>query len=199
MGIDTKIGEVIATNSTEFSAQCYTLNRAPSFGSLVKTGDGDSAVYGVVYYVETHSVEEGRRVFVRGEKLENEDDVFKNNPQLEKLLVTDFKAVVVGFKEKKTVYHYLPPQPSMIHSFVYNCSDKETLEFSQSLNFLNMLTETKLPVSGDEITAACLRQMSRNYEDPQAFLVRAGKELVWMLGGDIRRLNTILKRFELGQ
>ena len=69
MDIDIKIGEVIATNSTEFSAQCYALKQAPSFGSLVKTGkDNDSAVYGVVYYVETHSVEEGRRVFIRGEK-----------------------------------------------------------------------------------------------------------------------------------
>lgn len=199
MDLDAKIGEVIATGSTEFSAQCYSLNKAPYFGALVKTGkDGDSAVYAVVYYVETHSVEEGRRVFIRGEKLQNEDDVFKNNPQLEKLLVTDFKAVVVGYREKNSVYQYLPPQPSMIHSFVYYCSDAEIKEFSRSMNFLNMLTESKLTVSGDEIIAACLRQISRKHEDPQAFLVKAGKELVWMLGGDIRRLNTILKRFELG-
>jgi len=200
MDIDTKIAEVIATNSSEFAAQCYMLNESPSLGALVKTRkENDFAVYGVVYHVETHSMEEGRRVFVRGEKMQNEEDVFRSNPHLEKLLVTDFKAVVVGYREDKKLYHYLPPQPSMIHSFVYICGNSEVKEFSQSLNFLNALAETKLPVSSDEIIAASLRYMSKNYDDPQSFLVKAGKELVWMLGGDIRRLNTILKRLEVGK
>jgi hypothetical protein len=199
MDIDTKIAEVIATGSTEFSAQCYKLNESPSLGALVKTGqENDFAVYGVVYHVETHSMEEGRRVLVRGEKMSDVSEVFKNNPHLEKLLVTDFKVVVLGYRENKKLFHYLPPQPARMHGFVFVCGGEEVKEFSQSLNFLSTLTESNLPVSGDEIVAASLRYMSKNHDNPQDFLVKAGRELVWMLGGDIRRLNTILKRLEVG-
>jgi hypothetical protein len=179
----------------DFTAQCYKLNFAPQLGSLVKTRLGDNGeIYGVVYLVETHGLEPGRRVFIRGDKLDSEDEIYKVNPQLEKLLVTDFNVLVLGYSLDGNIYHFLPPQPSPVHSFVYVCDDSDMVNFTSSLNCLALLAEARIPVSVDEIMATFIRNVSRYHENPREFLVRAGKELVWIYGSDVRRLNSLLKR-----
>jgi hypothetical protein len=195
MDIDKqKIAEVIEGNNTYFAAHCYRLNTAPSLGSLVKTGmDDNNGIYGVVYLVETHGREPGRQVFARGEKLENEEAIYRENPQLERLLVTEFHVLVLGYMEESHIYHFLPPQPAPVHSFVFVCNDKMA-DFTSSLGCLGLLAEAKIPVSVDEIIAAFLRRASKYYEDPGEFLVKAGRELVRIYGGDIRRVNSMLKR-----
>jgi hypothetical protein len=195
MDIDKhQIAEVTEGNNTYFTAQCYRLNTAPALGSLVKTvKDDNSGIYGVVYLVETQGREPGRRIFARGEKLENEDAIYKENPQLEKLLITEFQVLVLGYAEEGHIYHFLPPQPAPVHSFVYICDDKMA-DFTSSLGCLGLLAEAKIPVSVDEIMAAFLRRASKYHEEPGEFLVKAGRELVRIYGGDIRRVNSMLKR-----
>lgn len=195
MGINSKIAEVIAGNNREFTAQCYHLNTSPSLGSLVKTRLGENGkIFGVVYLVETHGLEPGRRVFVRGGKLENEEEIYKENPQLEKLLVTDFNVLVLGYSTDDNIYHFLPPQPPPVHSFVYVCDENEMVDFTLSLNFLGLLADSKISVPIDEVIAAFLRNVSKYHKDPHDFLVKAGRELIWVYGSDIRRLNSLLKR-----
>ena len=195
MDIKDKVAEIISSNSTDFIAQCYQLNNAPPLGSLVKTKLGDNGqIYGVVYLVETHGLEPGRRVFIRGEKLNSEQEIYKNNPQLEKLLITDFNVLVLGYSQNSNTYHFLPPQPSQIHGFVYICDDKEIIDFTKSLNCLGLLAEAKIDISVDEVMAAFLRYISGYHKNPREFLVRASKELVWIYSSDVRRLNSLLKR-----
>ncbi len=69
-------------------------------------------------------------------------------------------------------------------------------EFSQSLSFLNILINTRLPISAEELIAASLRQMSKVYEDQRAFLVNAGKELAISLSGNLNQLKAILERIK---
>jgi hypothetical protein len=189
-----RVAEVIEASSAEFTAQCYKLDEAPPLGSLVKTKDKHLEIHGVVYNVETRSLDPGRRVVARGENMKSEEEIFQANPQLARLLSTDFKVLVVGYAQGKSLYHYLPPKPVSIHGFVYTCRLEEVMAFTQSLDFLSLLVDVRLPMPVDEVTAACLRCASQAHPDPQAFLVRAGKELACMLGGDARRLNSLLKR-----
>jgi len=44
-----RVGEVIEATTTDFVAQCYELYQLPPFGSLVKTRDSHTELYGVVY------------------------------------------------------------------------------------------------------------------------------------------------------
>jgi hypothetical protein len=191
-----KIGEVIETRSAEFTAQCYKLDQAPALGSLIKTGDKACEIYGVVYNVETHGLEPGRRVVARGENLEAEEDIFTANPQLYRLLATDFQVVIVGHAEEKRCHQYLPSKSASIHSFVHTCSPEEIRAFTQSLDFLTLILNAKIPVQVDEVIGACLRNASSTHHDPDAFLIKAGKELARMLGRDINRLNSLLKRLK---
>jgi hypothetical protein len=189
-----RIAEVIEASTTEFVAQCYELYQLPPLGSLVKTIDMPVELYGIVYNATTASIEPGRRPIARGKDEKDEAAIYQSNPQLLKLLRSEFTALVVGHRLGDKLYHYLPPAPARIHGFVYLCPTEEIREFSQSLAFLNILLGSSLPVSVEELTGASLRQMSQAYDDKQAFLLAAGKELAVMLSRDFNRLKAILGR-----
>ncbi len=189
-----RVGEIVEASTGEFVAQCYQLHQPPPLGSLVKTKNKLGEIYGIVYSAETRSLEPGRRPIARGEDVEEEIDIFQNNPQLSKLLRTDFKVLVVGFEEKDRFYQFLPPQPARIHSFVYICSLDEVKNFSQSFDFLSLLIGTNLMVPLDEVIAAAIRYFSNAHSDRHRFLVKAGKELALLLGSELNRLNSILRR-----
>ena len=189
-----RIGEVIEASTTDFVAQCYELYQLPPLGRLVKTRDSSVELYGIVYNATTTSLEPGRRPIARGKDEQSEEEIYRSSPQLLKLLKSEFGAVVVGHREGDKLYHHLPPQPARIHSFVYLCPPEEVKEFGQSLDFLNIIINARLPVPTEELVAASLRQMSQAHEDPRAFLVAAGKELAILLSGNLNQLKTILGR-----
>jgi len=191
-----RVGEIIEASTAEFVAQCYELYQIPPLGSLVKTQDQQLELYGVVCNAATTSLEPGRRPIARGREEKTEEGIYQTSPQLLKLLKSEFGAVVVGHKQDKKLYHYLPPTPAKIHSFVYLCTPAEVMEFGQSFDFLNIIINARLPVSPEELIAASLRQMSQAYEDPRTFLVAAGKELAILLSGDINQLKAILGRIK---
>ena len=188
--LSDRIGEVIEASSTGFVAQCYELYQSPPLGSLVKTGE----IYGIVYNATTASIESGRRPIARGKDEASEEEIFRSSPQLEKLLRSEFCVVVVGHRNNDRICQYLPPDPARIHSFVYRCTSDEVKEFSRCLDFLTLLASAKLPAPVDELVAASLRQMSQVQEDPNRFLVAAGKELAVLLSGNYQVLKSILGR-----
>ena len=187
-----RVGEVIEASTADFVAQCYELYQSPPLGSLVKTGD----MYGIVYNATTSSLEPGRRPIARGKDEATEEEIYRSSPQLEKLLRSEFSALVVGHRREDAIYHYLPPAPARLHGFVYRCRLEEVKEFSRSLDFLNILINAHLPVPVDELVAASLRQMSQAYEERHAFLVAAGKELAILLSGQFNQLKAILGRIK---
>jgi hypothetical protein len=191
-----RVGEVIEASTTGFSAQCYELYGIPPLGSLVKTGNPPLELYAIVASAATTSLEPGRKPIARGKDEKNEEDIYRSSPQLAKLLRSEFGAVVVGHKEGEKLYHHLPPQPARIHSFVYQCTPQEVMEFGKSFAFLNILLNANLPVPTEELVGAALRQMSRAHSDPRAFLVAAGKELAILLSGNLSSLNAILGRIK---
>jgi hypothetical protein len=191
-----RVGEVIEASTTGFSAQCYELYQIPPLGSLVKTGNSPLELYAVVASAATTSLEPGRKPIARGKDEKAEEDIYRSSPQLAKLLRSEFGAVVVGHKEGEKLYHHLPPQPARIHSFVYQCTPQEVMEFGKSFDFLNILLNASLPVPTEELVSAALRQMSRAHSDPRAFLVAAGKELAILLSGNLSSLNAILGRIK---
>jgi hypothetical protein len=191
-----RAGEVVEAGTAGFTAQCYELYQSPPLGSLVKTSGESAEIYGIVCHTATVGME-GRQPVARGKDETSEEAVYLSSPQLKKLLRTDFTALLVGYGEGGKIFHYLPPRPARIHSFVYLCRPEEIIEFSRSLDFLNILLDARLEVSGEEIVAASLRRMAAVQEDPRGFLVAAGKELAVLLGGEFNRLRTILGRIKI--
>jgi hypothetical protein len=191
-----RVGEVIEASTTGFVAECYELYQSPPLGSLVKTVDTSTELYAVVCAATTTGVEPGRRPIARGRGESAEEEIYRANPQLLKLLRSEFQVLVVGHRAGNRLYHYLPPKPARIHQFVSPCSPEEVKEFSRSFAFLNILLGAHADVPPEELIAACLRQMGEAQDDRHAFLVAAGKELSVLVNGDFNRLRAILERIE---
>ena len=191
-----KAGEVVEASTTYFTAHCYQLFDCPPLGSLVKTSDGDEVIYGIVAGALSGGLDPSRRPIARGQELTTETSVFEENPQLEKLLISQFNVLVIGHRSGDVIRHYLPPRPARIHGFVYLCTDDEIKEFGLSFNFLSLVLGYQSEVPAEELIAACLRLMSHVQQDPHAFLVKAGKELAVLLAGESTRLRIVLERIK---
>ena len=203
-----RVGEVVESASHCYTAQCYRLYEAPPLGAFIRTGpapgggagpggdDRPARTYAVVYGVSTGSLDPGRPVVARGEYEDSEEDVYRSNPQISRLLSTRFEAAIVGHSNGAAFVPYLPPLPPRIHSFVYPCVPGEVVQVTGSSDFLRLLVESSPAGRGvtDEVIAACLRQAGAQREDPRSFLVPAGKALAVYLSGDLTRLNSILRR-----
>ena len=185
-----RIAEAVETTSTGFTAQCYELYGAPALGSLVRVGD--PAVYAVVHNVTTAALDLGRRVMARGASEASEEAVYHNNPQIARLLATHIEALVVGHGVGDATKYRLPSSPPHIHAFVYCCDASEIAAFTDSLDYLHLLTSASTPAI-DEVIAANLRLAAESHADTDAFNIRAGKALATELAGDIARLNAILR------
>jgi len=194
---EDRLGEVIESMISEFTAQSYDLYQLPSLGSLVKTKNTDLEIFGIVYKAGTSGIEPGRNPIARGKNEVNEEAIYQSNPQLFKLLRSDFGVLNTAHKYKGKLYRYLPPQPARIHSFVHRCSSEEVKELSQSFTFLNIIFNAHLSISAEELVAASLREMSLVYEDKRSFLVSAGKVLASILGGQYQRLKVILGSLQI--
>ena len=186
----TRIGEVVEATSTAFVAQCYQLYGAPPLGSLVRTGD--PAIRGVVYRVVTEPLDATRPVLARGESAVTEDEVFRANPQLERLLTSRFEVLILGHRARGNDLTVLPPLPPRVHAFVYVCSPEETVRLAESRGWLGTLLSSNVPAA-DQVAAACLRAAAVSAPEPERFLLQACREIAGELAGDWPRVNAILR------
>lgn len=192
-----KIAEVVESSTASFIAQCYELYGLPPLGGLVKTGAAGAELYGVVCNAGTSGIEPGRRPIARGRDEPSEEAIYQSNPQLLKLLRSEFSALILGHRQDGKILYYLPPRPARIHGFVYLCSPEEVRDFSRCFDFLSLLVNARLPIPTEELISACLRQMGAAHEDRHTFLVGAGRELAILLSGNYNQLKTILGRIRL--
>ena len=192
--LSRRVGEVVGANSSSFMGQCYRLYDAPPLGCLVRTSSPE--IYGVVCRVSTEPLDPGRPILARGEDAESEDEVFRENPQLERLLTSRFETLIVGHHDATGTKQSLPPLPPRVHSFIYWCGPDEIARFTASLDMLRFLVNASGPAP-DEVLGAYLRIAAATHPEPREFLLRAGKTLAAELSGDLPRLNTILKRVSL--
>jgi hypothetical protein len=195
-----RFGEVVEASVEQLMGQCHQLYEAPALGTLVRAGED---VFGVVSGIATSALDPSRRVIARGADVETEAEIYAAHPQLEKLLRTDVKVAVTGHREANGVMHqYLPSQPPRIHTFLYTCTPDEVRSFfgvgaAPRLDFLYLLAGFGGP--GDDALAAALRNASRAFDDPRAFLIAASRAVAMELSGDTARINAIVRRLPIGE
>jgi hypothetical protein len=194
-----RIGEVIETSTTHFTAGAYELHAAPPFGALVRAASRTPgmSVYGLVYEIRTGSKEPGGRAVVRGRTYSGrnlyDDEIYAEHPDLAEVLQTEFAVITVGFCEHDRVFQYLPPQPPPVHYSVYECDADEVARFSAASDFFRaVLFAAHIP--SDELLGATIRAAARARPDGPTYLVQAGRELAGLLKDDYDRLAALLRR-----
>ncbi len=189
--MERRVGEIIASESRILTAQCYELQGAPPLGSLVAVGD--PRVFAVVQDIRTEPIDTSRPILARGREAQTPEEIYRENPQLDRLLTTRFQALIVGYQEGSHIFQLLPPTPPPIHSFVYDCSPTVVARFTENLDFCRFLIGAGGPMA-DEVVVAYLRSAVVGRADEEQFLMRAGQALSRELIGESARLSAILKR-----
>ena len=185
-----RIGEVVEATSTSFVAQCYKLYHAPPLGSLVRAGD--PTLHGVVYQVTTEPLDATRPVLARGEAAATEEEVFRDNPQLERLLTSRFEVLILGHQVQGVELPVLPPLPPRVHAFVYTSEPEDVARLAGGAGWPRTLLSSNIPAA-DQVVAAFLRGAASAVPDGDGFLLKTCKELASELANDLPRLNAILR------
>jgi len=186
------VGEIVRGSISNFETQCHQLYETPALGSLVVSRDV-TTTYGIVCEITTQSLDPTRQVRALGKNEDTVEQVYQQNPQLNQLLTTEFRSIVVGHKESSEIRYHLAPTPPRIHSFVYFCDENTLTEFSQSLTFIQVLLSSEF-VSNDDVIASFIHHASATQQNQELFLINAGKELAKLLNGQLPRLNSLLRR-----
>ena len=196
----SRTGEVVATSTTEFEAQAVELHRAPPLGALVGVHLEDGCrVYGVVAGAYTEGLDIGARPVPRATDERQNADVYRDNPDLEHVLRTCFRCVVVGFHDGRQIRHYLPAAPAPIHYSVVRCAQDEIGSFTENFGYFPLLLNARdLPI--EEVLAAHVRFVAESQpgSGAEAIRVRAGRDIAALLRDDHARLRTVLERIRPG-
>ena len=189
-----RIEEVIESDTNGFLIQSYELYKCPPLGSLVKAGVDDS-VFGVVCHSATVGIDPSRLPIARGQFLEEESDVYDQNPQLSRLLKTQFRAIAVGYNNRGEIRSFLSPFPPRIHAFVFDCGDDEIKHFADSHDLFRMVLQSGLAQS-DDVIASFVKNSAGIMSDPTGYVREAARILASVISGDSQRVNSLLRRLE---
>jgi len=188
-----RVGEIVESNSTGFVCESYELNRPPALGSLVKVHVGEARdLYGVVCYGETGSLDPGRRAVRRSTDEVYDHQVYRESPQLEHVLRTEFTSVAVGIVERGIVVQGLPSLPPPLHFSVHTCSSEETILFTENLYYFRLLLRASGPVAVEQLLAANVREVYIERGSDEEWLREAAREAASLLKHEYDRLMAVL-------
>ena len=185
--------EVIESNLHGFLAQSWQWNTFPAFGSLVTIEDKKRIIFGIVYQVQTGSMDPVRYPFPYQKTY---DELIKEQPQIFEFLKTTFSCVTVGFADRGSIFYQLPPEPANIHAFVGTASSELSKQFFYQNNYLHMLFAAVQITNLDELLLAILRQHATlgilKKEKIGAFM----NIYSLLTANDYRRMKLFLQRVE---
>ena len=193
------VGEVIETSLTQYTAQTYKLDEPPPFGGLVRVHDraGNCEIYGAVFHIATGGLDPARRATTRGSTARDEQ-VYQENPQLSRLLKTEFSVLVLGCSRNQgaTFQYVYPDYPPPLHYSVALCDAETLINFTEEKGFLRTILETRrLP--SEELAAAMLRRATKaRGTSGRAFLVESLRYVARQLKQDYDRFKVITEKCE---
>jgi hypothetical protein len=187
-----RIGEIIETETAFFVAESFVLHRPPALGQLVCVEtDTQPEIYGVVCYGTTASPDPGRRAVRRSTQGVYDREIYREHPQLQRTLRTEFTARLVGYVEEGRIRHYLPPQPPPLHYSVHLCTRDQVAGFTEQLTYFRLLLAST-EIAPEQLVAAHIRQVYHQRGCDADWLARAARTVASLLKSDYEQLMTVL-------
>ncbi len=192
-----RIGEIIETNSREFVAESFTLHQPPALGSLVRVNTDDRSIYAIVSFGATTGLDPGRRAVRRSTDAVFDEAVYREHPQLERTLHTEFRALLVGYRDGEgAIRQVLPPQPPPLHYSVWACEPDEVRAFTERRPYFRLLLNASGELPAEQLLAAHIRAAYTARGDDLGWLEAAAQEVAILLREDYDRLMSVLQAIE---
>lgn len=195
-----RLGEVIETSTTGFTAESDELHRLPELGAIVRVGglNEQQTYYGIVAFGETGGLDTSRRAVRRGNDSVSDEAIYTRHPELEYVLRTVFTVAVVGYRESNIRRHVLPPLPVPLHYSVRPCSRSEVREFTTDPKYFQSLLSYSGPITAEALTSAHLRWVDATIDDGHEWLREAVRRLARLMKRDYDRFVTIVQAADPG-
>jgi hypothetical protein len=190
-----RLGEVIETSTTSFTAESDELHVLPELGALVRVRglSEDTSFFGVVAFGLTGGLDTSRRAVRRGAEGVADDAIYKRHPELELVLRTLFDVAVVGYERASRIYHNLPVLPVPLHYNVHACNRSDVSRFSSEPRYLPTLLNFRGDIMPEQLLASHLRWVDHVLNDGHAWLQDATRRLARLMKRDYDQLVTILQ------
>jgi len=187
--------EVVASTLTQYTAQCWTWDQTPAFGSLVCVTNKETVLYGIVTNLETGSSDPQRLPFPYQK---TEAELRAHHPQIFEFLRTTFTVSIVGYQTPHGLLeHILPPHPACIHQFVSPATAAQCTSFFAAPHFLAVLLSSNAsnPLLDELLISILRRIIGSDLVTPHLF-EQYYHTLTLLLGNDYRRLKILLQRIQ---
>lgn len=186
--------EIIQSNLQGFMGQCWQWNQTPAFGSLITVEDKKRTIFGIVYQIETGSMEPGRYPFPYQK---THEQLLAEQPQIFEFLKTTFLCISLGYAVNGKVYYLMPPEPPLIHSFLAAATPEQSRLFFSQNKYLNLLFgANNLIPNLDELLLALLKAQNDQNPLKNDRLNDFMQTYSLLTGNDYRRLKLFLQRIE---
>lgn len=186
--------EIIESSITNWLAQSWSWDTFPSFGSFLAIESSKRTIFGIVYQIQTGSMDPVRYPFPYKK---TEEELLKEQPQIFEFLKTTFSCITIGYQEKGTINYLIAPEPPKIHAFVYHPNLETHKIFFSNMRYLHLLFMHSATIFNlDELILAILKSHA------QYALLTPEKILLFMetysllIGNDYRRIKLFLQRAE---
>lgn len=194
----SRIGEIVETMSTGFVAESFELNQPPALGSLILVQSGSIHLYAVVTYGRTAGLDPSRHAVRQGTDMVSDAAIYREHPELGHTLRTEFGAALVGLAVDRVIWQHLPAQPPPLHYSVQTAPADEVRRFTDQLQYLRLLLQTRGEVPSLQVLAANLREVFQQRGADHDWLDRAAREVATLLKGDHEALLTVLYAIDPG-
>ena len=187
-----EIGRLLRAGTSGFVAGCRSDQiDALSFGALVSVPlENDCQVYGLIYNIQIDDDGLVRQLVASNNLAEN---IIADNRQ-NRNIPMELGVLSVGYAERGSIYHLLPPHPPLSLESITLCDEPELRVFTSKGwgYFRHILRATELPIG--ELLAAHLKQAHSAHwaAGNTAWINEAIRELIILLRDDYPTLMTVL-------
>lgn len=187
--------EVIESNISSWTAQCWMWDNSPTFGSLVVTSHNSLQIFGIVHSINTGSMDPIRQPFPYKK---TEAELQQEQPQIFEFLKTTFTCITVGYLENDNFFYHLAQKPPKIHAFVSNATQCQYEQFFAREQFLHLLFNlSNQTFNLDELLLAILKQLMQNKILTSQNLTNFIETFAMLYKNDYQRLKIFLQRTDL--
>lgn len=190
-------GEVIYTSTAEIIGQCVTPVDDFAYGSFVIAGKNTACV-GVIYNLETTSIDSNRRPLALGY---DEEDLPQVHPHLSGLLRFQFHALLIGCLSSNEFQYGLHSAPPSLHAQVLPCTSEQVRQIALDLGFLRLIASCNKSPAEELLISTCRNLITAmvhelDGETRHQEILRLGKAVCDLYKDDYDSLRRIMERLE---
>lgn len=184
--------EVVESSLVQFKAQAWQWDAFAEFGSLVTVESKQRIIIGIVYDIQTGSIDPQRYPFAYQK---TESELLAEQPQIFSFLKTTFSCLILGYYHKGKIYYTLSPEPPKIHAFVQPAQADLLKTFLYQELYLHIMFNAAQHIHNiDELLLALLKQKKILGILSAEKIHALAQTFSLLTGNDYRRLKLFLQR-----